>query len=144
MKKSKLIQAFTLFSFIFFIIAFLLYRTGKFDRYFSNEKYQYQTSPNGGNVNSVKTDSLSSLKDYRTKRTRLSSSKTVILTDDRLLLSDSIRKITLADSVKRKNEVIMMSSSKSGPVFKPVKSEPAAIKFDPRKLKGDTIIKQQK
>lgn len=75
MKKNAIIKAFTLLSFLVLISFFLLYRMGKFDTYFIDEEPTIQTSPNGGKITTSTTNYDS------TKRTRLSSSKSIILTE---------------------------------------------------------------
>jgi hypothetical protein len=110
MKKITIIKAFTLLSFLFLIGIFLLYRVGKFDTYLFTEEPVIQSSHNGGKITTLTINSDS------TRLTRLSSSKSMIITDRNRPLTPSARgvQITTArttnpDSTYRAR----MSSSKS-------------------------------
>ena len=99
MLQSKLIKGSTLFSFLFFIATFLLYRTGKLDGFFFNDESSLQSSSNGGAVNLNRRDSLIK-KDSIEKK---------------LLIDPVYRSMLLLDQPNRE----MMSSSKSAIVFIP-------------------------
>lgn len=120
MKRSKFIQGLTLLSFIFLLTAFVLYRMGKFDGYFSNSNSQYQTSPNGGSIGQQPTDTVPKRAQDSSARLMLSSSKSMVLIDQKLSPRDSIKLTKKLDSL-RQHDKAMMSSSKSSVIFTPPK-----------------------
>jgi len=137
----------TLLVFLFFITAFVLYRAGTFDKYLSSES-SVQTSPNGGNVSTGGIDTLpKTTKDSsHSQRLMLSSSKSLVLIDRKLSLSDSISLKRTIDSANDLRKRIMLSSSKSGhvisaddPFFMP--SSKSGPVFVPRKKIEPPVIK---
>ena len=135
MGRSKFIKALTLFSFISFIIAFLLYRTGSFDSYITVVDPSLQTSPNGGAIKTAKPDSLVTLPEMDSiQKLRMFSSKSMVLVDEKTPLF-------LPTKPKRKPVYtappVRMSSSKSGIIFPPsrIKLTIDSIKFDLEKIK---------
>lgn len=135
MTQSIFIKGLTLFSFVFLIGVFLIYRAGKFDTYLEINNSTLQTSHNGGAITSSKTDSLKSKKDS-TQKLRLSSSKSVVITGERYFFTNPINKKPKTDSVKR----LMLSSSKSAIIFKSFEKQ----KFKADSAKLDSIIKKLK
>ncbi len=132
MKHSKFIKAITLLSFVFFITLFLLYRTGKFDAFLSNEESPLQTF-NDNISHSSKIDTLIPKKDS-SQRLMFPSSKSIVLSDKRIGLRDSLYKKNQSTPFKRKKSELMMSSSKSGTIIKPI-----PFKKDKDSIRIDTI-----
>jgi hypothetical protein len=77
MKPAVFIKGLTLFSFILLISTFLLYRAGKFNAYLFDEEPVIQISHNGGKILTTRITGYDSI-----KQTRLSSSKSLVLTDN--------------------------------------------------------------
>lgn len=137
MQKSYFIKAFILLSFISLITLFLLYRTGKFDKYVLNERSELQSSPNGGFIPSNKKDTTKS-KNYFADKLRLSSSKFIILSDKTPSFLDSAKKRIKLPYIQPPNEQ-MMSSSKSAIIFTPITFKPLkSIRFLIDSLNNDT------
>ena len=135
MKQSIFIKGLTLFSFVFLIGVFLIYRAGKFDTYLEINNSTLQTSHNGGTIMSSKTDSLKSKKDS-TQKLRLSSSKSMVITGEKYFFTNPIIKKPKTDSVKR----LMLSSSKSAIIFRSFEKQ----KFKADSAKLDSMIKKLK
>ena len=137
MRQSKLIKGVTLFSFLILITTFLLHRVGKFDTIPTNERSSLQTSCSEGIINTSQGDTLGPKNDSLQKL-MLPSSKVVILTDKKYSFPDSTKKKTRT-SYPRPKKVEMMSSSKSGIIFKPghdIKFNPDSLSYDTTKMKG--------
>jgi|GEM_PF-3901069 len=79
MKRSSLVKVITLSSFVFFIVAFLFFRSGAFDGYFYGSDPSVQTSPNGGAFGNRKAIQRTPARD--SNRVRMSSSKSLIVYD---------------------------------------------------------------
>ncbi|MGG9962911.1 hypothetical protein [Ferruginibacter sp. SUN106] len=135
-KHSRLVKALTLFSFIFLITAFLLYRTGSFETYLSGKGSDLQTSHNGGTIKPARLDSLLPSTMDSSERLMMYSSKSMVLVDKKINLFDSI--------IKKKKKFpewatppVIMSSSKSGMIFTPKETKLAidTPKFDIKKFK---------
>ena len=136
MKKSPWIKALTLSSFLLFITAFVLYRSGKLDTWFDKEEPSIQTSHNGGSIADNTMDTTKPVVPDTTPRLMMSSSKSMVLTDKSKRYKDTIGLKKKVDSIKR--ETILMSSSKSGIIFKPLSVNMDSVKTDtakPRKQK---------
>lgn len=116
MTNSKFRKGLTILSSLTLMICFLLYRTGKFDKYFTNKNITIQSSPNGGAANSSYIDTSIKKKDSADKLL-LSSSKSIILTDQRQTRLDSLKSL-FKDSLTEQ-ERLLLYSSKSGIIFKP-------------------------
>ncbi|HYF30580.1 MAG TPA: hypothetical protein VD993_05645 [Chitinophagaceae bacterium] len=115
MSRSKLIKWIVLANFIFWIGAFLLYRSGYLDSYIFNDNAAYQSSANGGVVNPE--DTIPAKKDSLPK-IRMSSSKSFVMTDKMPQRKDTVK--PKRDSLIRIDSFYfdpMMSGSKSGKVF---------------------------
>lgn len=124
MKYLGITKAATLILFISLISVFLLYRTGKLDKYFSQEKRSLQTSPNGGTINSAKKDTVVKPKMDSLDKLRMYSSKSMTLVDPKLfdtpLTWKKATKPTRSTKPRKQTEV--MSSSKSLILIKPDES----------------------
>ncbi len=124
MKHLGITKAATLILFISLIGAFLLYCTGKLDKYFSPEKRSLQTSPNGGTINSVKKDTLVRPNMDSLEKLRMYSSKSMTLVDPKLfdtpLTWKKAPRKTKSTNPRKQPEV--MSSSKSLILIKPDES----------------------
>ena len=131
MTQSKFFKAFAILNALAFVALFLLYRNGSFDSYFYTNKNTTLTSPNGGTPTKPASQipkTLTSPEEIE----RLSSSKTVIMTDYIKIKKDSPTKKTDSLKVKLKpNTRDLMYSSKSG------------IIFENRKQKKDSITQVQ-
>jgi len=135
MIRSKFIKALTLFSFISFLTAFLLYRTGYFDPYTTVEDPALQTSHNGGTITPAKPDSLVTMyKLDSAQMLRLSSSKSIVLVDKNPIIFPTIKQPKKSVYTEKP---IMWSGSKSGIIFTPprVQLKIDSIKFDLEKIK---------
>jgi len=132
MRNSKFTKVLTLASFITLISLFVIYRGGYLDNFFEREDQTMQTSPNGGIISQKDNNTIQTKKDSSQKvKTMLSSSKSVIITDNVNFVTDTT--IKKKDSIKLSNEEIeLMGSSKSAIIFKP-KIKPA----DSTKTKKD-------
>jgi hypothetical protein len=117
MNSRSITRGITLLGFVFLLTSFLLYRMGKFDVFINNNLSPVQTSPNGGAINTTTADTSKPQKDSA-ERLRLSSSKSVVLIEKKPLQVDSTKKKYGLDDKKMK-EMELLSSSKSGYVFKP-------------------------
>ena len=95
-----------LITFVTLITAFVLYRSGRMNELI-------QVSPNGGTLHSFQADSTVS-DTNAINADRMASSKVIILTDR--LHSDTASSLTV-EEINRMYD--MMSSSKSGVIFKP-------------------------
>jgi len=136
MGRSKFIKALTLFSFISFLTAFLLYRTGYFDDDVTVEDRSLQTSHNGGIITPAKADSLATLPEVDSaERLRMFSSKSMVLTDKKIKFPSTIKPMKKPVYT----QPIMWSGSKSGVVFPPPRPRLQlvidSIKFDLEKIK---------
>lgn len=100
MKHSLFIKGITLTCFIALIGTFLIYRSGRFNSFFSADETLIQSSHNGGII----TTSGAVIFDS-TKTARLSSSKSMVITDNKLFTAPT--RSSLRDVSPR------MSSSKS-------------------------------
>lgn len=133
MKKSPWIKALTIGCFLLFITTFVLYRSGQLDAWLDNEKPSIQTSPNGSNIAANTIDTTKpATPDSTQQRIMMSSSKSMVLIEKPSIFKNTLRLKKRLDSMKR--ETIMMSSSKSGIIFKPVKLSDS-IKTDTAKLR---------
>ena len=117
MIQSLIRKAVALFSSVSLVILFLLYRVGGFDQAFSNASTHLQTSHNGGAINGMARDTIRRPKDS-IDHLLLSSSKVLILTDQKLTFPDSLKNLHDNPSISKK-EIDMMSSSKSSIIFNP-------------------------
>ena len=122
MPKSKIIKSIAIANFVFWIGLFLLYRAGYLDEYIFNNESAMQSSPNGGAITDNNTDTVPKKSDTVLPKTRMSSSKSFIITDNLRSAKDSAamykRDRLALDSASGK-ELRMMSGSKSGMVFNP-------------------------
>lgn len=107
--KQKIIKVITLTTFIGLITVFVMYRSGA-------DGSSIQLSPNGGVINSTKTDSTPKLK-FET-RSMMPSSKVNKLDDRKYPSRDTVNIFFKFDTVKRKR-MELMGSSKSMILFKP-------------------------
>lgn len=122
MKHAKLTKAATLLLFSSLICAFLLYRTGRLDTYFSGQSNNedLQKSPNGGTINLYKKDTVPTPYTDSLKRLRISSSKSVILTAPRTYDTALLRKaIEEQRALTPPKDKERMSSSKSLIIVRP-------------------------
>ena len=129
MPKPKLIRGLTLLLFLSFITAFVLYRSGKFDRYLAGAESDIQSSPNGGSMATVPIDTIPRFIKDSTQKTILSSSKYLYPTiTPRLHVKPVETKYDLFDSVKMTELIrsmdktpqkrkILWSGSKSGHII---------------------------
>ena len=139
MTTSFLKKALTLFSSLSLVALFLLYRVGTFDNLSLINHTSLQTSHNGGNINPSAIDTTKYKKDG-TKPLMLSSSKSLILTEEKPAFVNSPKKKTFTYKYP-KSETEILSSSKSLIIFKPQKSfEPRVDSF---KSKYDTLKNKQ-
>jgi hypothetical protein len=115
MKSAKLfIKVLTILSFMLFIILFLFYRTGRFDTFIGNKNLLLN---NTNEINKI--DTLIPKKDSGQKL-MFPSSKSIILSKDNSSFADSLRKKYRQPASQRKQRELMMSSSKSGVIVKPI------------------------
>jgi hypothetical protein len=128
MKKSPWLKAFTLSSFLLFITAFVLYRSGELDAWFDKEEPSIQTSHNGVTIADNTMDTTKPVVTDTARRLMMPSSKSMILTDKAKRNKDTIGLKKRIDSIKR--ETILMSSSKSGIIFKPLSVKMDSVKTD--------------
>ena len=110
--KHKLIRFTAIMTFISLISAYVMYRSG-----IIADEDIIQLSPNGGVVNSVKTDT-SAHKPNFDNMTIMSSSKSMMVLDLQKITKDTIQSNQEPDSVIKKR-IEIMSSSKSGIIFPP-------------------------
>jgi hypothetical protein len=115
--KYKILKSLTFIGFFSLIAVFVAYRSGKINNPIS-------VSPNGGNINLTKENPKDTA--AMKKRTMISSSKSVIVTDFELDF-DTTKQYTREDS-QRIRRFQIMSSSKSMPIVEPT------IKFDTVKI----------
>lgn len=119
MNKKTIFKGIALINFILLITVFLLYRNGSFDRYIYGNNERNLTSPNGGTPAKTSKDSIIISKKIDSSQSlRLSSSKSIVITEQSRLLIESVR--PLFDSTKislRPEEKEIMYSSKSGKIF---------------------------
>jgi hypothetical protein len=123
MKHPKLTKAATLLLFLSLISAFLLYRTGRLDTYFSGESTNntFQTSPNGGTISPSENDTVPTPYTDSLIKLRMSSSKSAILTEPRSYDTSLLRKAIEEQNAIEKQRALTnpqkdkerMSSSKS-------------------------------
>lgn len=132
MKKATWIKALTLSSFLLFITTFVLYRSGKLDTWFDKEEPSIQTSPNGGTIADNTIDTAKPVVPDTTRRLMMPSSKSIVLTDKAKRNKDTIGLKKRIDSIRR--ETILMSSSKSGIIFKPLSVKTDSVKTDTTRL----------
>ena len=112
MKPSNLLKLLTLVIFISLLTAFLLYKSGRLEKYFDAGKPQSGIKSGAVPENTAQTsyhsDTVPRVTDSVQKLV-LSSSKSMVITD---------RKQPRKDSMKNKPPKIKLSSSKSGIPFK--------------------------
>ncbi|GAB2807682.1 hypothetical protein [Ferruginibacter profundus] len=134
-KYSRFTKALTLFSFTFLISAFLLYRSGNFDTYFSANGASLQTSHYGGTIKAAMLDSVLHVAMDSSERLMLYSSKSMVLLKPRVNYYDSIKKKKKVQELP--TPPVMMSSSKSGMIFTPKETKLFidTTRFDIKKFK---------
>ena len=112
MQYAKLIKGLVLLGFIFFITGFLLYRTGKFDNYFQNNKSHLHINADDSTANTNKNTTLNNT---RRDASMPPASKSDLIDNKKTGLHEGENS---ADSLKLKKKV-MMSGSKSGILITP-------------------------
>ena len=110
MKPSTFTKTVTLSCFVFLVIIFLLYRTGKVDLLLEHTSLSLQQSPNGGTANSGQADTVTPVKPDSLIGIRIDAKK---------LSQDKGKK--KSDSLIPQ---IIFSGSKSGKIFSPVDFKP--------------------
>ena len=117
MQNSKILKGITLVSFISLMSAFLLYRGGYLDSFIYNKNKRKVIQENEAVLKKVN-ESISAKKDSLSP-TRLSSSKSIVLTDNNLFVDDTANK--KADTLElTKEQIQLLSSSKSiSPIIEP-------------------------
>jgi len=139
MAHFKLVKAFTLLSFTFFIALFVAYRTGRLNSYLSDDSNTIQTSHNGGPIKTPQKNKQDSIKRDSIKKLMLSSSKVIILTDKNKYLFDTTKR---SKQIRRQaQDKYLMYSSKSGIVFTP--NSPKAHFPDTLKIDSGWIKKKK-
>lgn len=139
MDKTKIFKGVAFINFIGFIILFLLFKNGTFDKYFSNDKSSSLTSPNGGTPTKLTKDSINQKNDSL-KRRRLSSSKSLVIIDDLFQEGATIK--AAKDSIKLsaiEDKKHLKESSKSGLIINSKKGKTDSLKSkerDQKKTKG--------
>jgi len=130
MNKTNVIKGLVLINFVGLLTLFLFFRTGSFDNYFNNGKNL--TSPNGGVPTKITEDTLVRKKDGLPQQ-RLSSSKSIVITDNLKFDKDSSKTVKDSSAAKLTDkERLLLYSSKT------------AILFDPKMFKPDSAeIKKQ-
>lgn len=116
MKPGTFIKRITLFGFVFLITVFLLYRIGRFNVFVNANSSPVQTSPNGAAINPAKADTIKPIKDS-SEKLRLSSSKSIVLTEKKPAYVDSIKNKYNHDERKVKREIL--PGSKPAYIFRP-------------------------
>ena len=142
MKKLNIFKFIAVVNFIALLTVFLFYRNGSFDRYLYNNTDNNFISPNGGVVAKSNKDS-SKVKTDALQRQRISSSKSIVITDNVKFKADTTKPKKDTARIKQKQEPIrMMSGSKSGAIIEPklFNADSMYIELRPRKKKS---IKQK-
>lgn len=117
MNKTKVFKGLALMNFVCLLALFLFFRNGSFDTYF--DKDQQMTSPNGGTPTKITEDTLTQNKDVK-QRQRLSSSKSIVITENLTLNSDTSNRTRDSITIKSiEEEKQLMYSSKSGMIIDP-------------------------
>jgi len=110
MQNSKILKGTTLVSFISLMSAFLLYRGGYLDSFIYSKNKKKIIQENEAVLKKVG-ESISAKKDSLSP-TRLSSSKSIVLTDNNLFVDDTLE--------PTKEQIQLLSSSKSiSPIIEP-------------------------
>lgn len=131
MQHSPFIKTVTLLSFLSLISVFIIYKGGYLDNFFDEEGSMLQTSTNGGNLSQNNT--IASTNDHAQKaETRLSSSKSIVITNNISFSSDTPPKQTDTPTYTEE-ELKLMQSSKSGYIFKPAFKGTDSLKTKNRK-----------
>jgi hypothetical protein len=137
MNRKTIFKGIALLNFIILITVFLLYRNGSLDHYIYGDNERNLTSPNGGTPAKISKDSTSKKMDSA-RSLRLSSSKSIVIIDDRKLRTEAFN--LRFDSTKIRSgteEKRIMYSSKSGLIV-----EPRSFSFDSSKIKRYKIKKE--
>ena len=132
MKSSKLLKILTLLSFIILMSSFVAYRTGAFEEFIqSDNDNAMQENQKRSLIKTTHIDSpiVNIVDTPRTKPTMMPTSKSIILIDDKFKIKpisqeiergNSEQKIVLDSStIKLKDEINIMGSSKSLIMFRP-------------------------
>jgi hypothetical protein len=128
MQRTFFLRGITLLFFISMLTGFLLYRSGKLDKYFSKERNSSDDPVNiiAANSSQMNFDTVPVSKDS-VEKLRMFSSKSMVLTEKKIWRS-------LPDSSKKKKKKTILSSSKSGAPFRE-----SDIKLSYDSLRFDTI-----
>lgn len=133
MERKSLRKLLALSSFFLLISLFVLFKSGSLGQFLSAGM---QTSPNGGAVNTIKADSTAKAKEDSVSRLRMSSSKMLVIVDNRT--AKKAKKQAHADSVARAKRM-RMPGSKSAMIL-----DPSVLNNADTLTKRDTaVIKQQ-
>jgi len=122
MRKSKVFKALALLNFVGLLTMFLLYRNGSFDNYFYNNNENLLTDPNGGTTLKNTDDSTKIVKDTLNKQ-RFSSSKSLILIENRPKLDTTPSKPDTTNVKQSNGNKELMYGSKSGRIIEPKKTK---------------------
>ena len=117
MIKGKFLKGLILISSVSLVTAFLLYRAGIFNKVSGQRNSDLQMSNNNVIVETNLNDTTKPITDSPHKLI-LPSSKSLVLTDNKTIFSDSSRRRPVKGSVP-KTEREILSSSKSGIILKP-------------------------
>jgi putative cell wall-binding protein len=116
MQKTNLFKVLSLLSFIILVSIFIFYRGGYFNSFLNGNLSKKQN-----HVIQLEQDSIKKVE------TRLSSSKSFVLTDNVIFDIDSTKKTT--DTLRlTKEELKLMVGSKSAIIFKPIVVLPDSVK----------------
>lgn len=122
MRKSKVLKALALINFVGLLTLFLMYRNGSFDNYLYNNNEKIISDPNGGTTLKNTDDSTKIINDTLNKQ-RFSSSKSLILIENRPKLDTTPTKPDTVNIKQRNENIRLMPSSKSGVIIEPKKTK---------------------
>ena len=126
MKFRLFIKVITVLSFILLISSFLLYRTGKLNSWLINNEPIIQTSHNGGKVYVIRTTNYDTI-----IPSRLSSSKSLVLTDNDPLTINKRKREYLFYAISFRSEIFQDSLRKMAtPLPKLFQFKLDSIKFN--------------
>jgi hypothetical protein len=136
MNRKAIFKTIALINFVLLITVFLLYRNGSFDHYIYDANERNLTSPNGGTPAIASKDSIP--KKYDSLQSmRMSSSKSIVIMDERKLRIDAMNIKFDSTKIRSKpEEKRLMYSSKSGGIV-----DPRSFSFDSSKIKLNKVSK---